>query len=465
MKVLLLQPTYYQDAGRTDVYNIVPPLGLGYLANIARREGHEARIFDIMGRDAELPRVMAEFPPDVIGITGMTTNYPEMVSLCRRLRGELGFRGTLVGGGAHVTLEPRRSIEQADFDVIVLGEGDDSFPRLLAALEARGDLSGIQGLHLKNGGDTGKPEKLVDLNTLVDPYYEGLEFDRYVTNSVFVECARGCPYTCVYCSSKHLYGRSLRWMEPAKVIHNIEILGRDFGFKEFSPLADTFVADKRWLERFCTELKERDLGMRYHCNGRINLMTDDVFRWLKESGCYLISYGVESAVGHVLKNIHKGYKVEQLEETIRRTRENGFQCHLWFMMSLPGETEEDIETTIQFARRMKRLYQCSSEFQITRVYPGTPLAEKVSLVNDDWTAVREPTLPYPNVPAYYELDPQVVYRKWRESCEEIRDTTIWENVKMIPEMYRTSRDKRLFFFQVAKRGVRKVKNVILKRVR
>lgn len=432
---------------------------------MARHAGHEARIFDIMGRDAALPRLLAEFAPDMIGVTAMTTNYPEMVALCRRLRGELDYRGPLIGGGPHVTLEPRRSIEQAGLDFCVLGEADDSFPRVIETLATGGELAAIKGLWLRESGPTGRPDRLVDLDLITDPHYAGMEFDRYVTDSVFVECARGCPYTCVYCSSKYLYGRSLRFMKPEKVIRNIETLRHDFGFKEFSPLADTFVADKRWLKRFCVLLKERRLGMRYHCNGRINLMTDDGFHWLKESGCHLVSYGVESAVDHVLARIQKGYRAEMLEETIRRTRAHGLACHLWFMLSLPGETEEDMETTIRFARRMKKQYQCSSEFQITRVYPGTPLAERIGLVNDDWTATREPDLPYPNVPAYYELDPALVYRKWRKSCSEIRDMTLWENLKTLPEMYRRSRDRRLFVVQILRRGLRKAKNIIFRRVR
>jgi len=465
MRILFLQPTYFQDAQRTDVYNIVPPLGLGYLTGMARRAGHEARVFDIMGRDKDLPRVLSEFPPDLIGVTGMTSNYADMAALCRRLRDELGYKGPLVAGGAHVTLEPKKSFEQCKLDACVLGEADDSFPEILEVVAAGGELGRIKGLYVGGAGYTGPRPSSVDLNRLVEPCYDAFELDRYVTNSVFVECARGCPYACVYCSSKHLYGRSIRWMEPDRVIDTVERLGREFGFREFSPLADTFVADARWLDKFCTRLTERNLGMRYHCNGRINLMTDRIFELLKSSGCYLVSYGVESAVGHVLSNIHKGYKVEQLEDVIRRTRAHGLACHLWFMLSLPGETEKDIDTTIRFARRMKDLYQCSSEFQITRIYPGTPLAERAKLEIDDWTATREPNLPYPNVPAYYELDPELVYRKWRESCTSIRDTTIWENIRQIPGLYAASRDKKLFLGQLVKRGARKIRNVVTGRIK
>ena len=155
MRILFLQPTYFQDAQRTDVYNIVPPLGLGYLTGMARRAGHEARVFDIMGRDKDLPRVLSEFPPDLIGVTGMTSNYADMAALCRRLRDELGYKGPLVAGGAHVTLEPKKSFEQCKLDAYVLGEADDSFPEILEVVAAGGELGRIKGLYVGGAGYTG----------------------------------------------------------------------------------------------------------------------------------------------------------------------------------------------------------------------------------------------------------------------------------------------------------------------
>ncbi len=465
MNILLMQPTYYQDAEKKDVYNLVPPLGLAYVGAVAKNLGHNLKIFDILGRDKELPQVINTFNPDIIGIICMTTNYSELVNLCLLIRNTIGYKKIIIAGGPHITLEPEKSIRQTGIDICVIGEGEETFKELLTALDNGKDLKEVKGLLLKDVGFTGSRPLISNLDTLPDPYYDGFEFDKYVLNSIAIECIRGCPYNCVYCSSKHIYGNTLRFVSPAKVIKNIEFVTQNYNFKEFSPLADTFVVNIKWMEEFCNLLAEKKLNVRYRCNGRINLMTDKIFELLKKSGCFRIAYGVESAVGHVLKNINKAYDVNKLEDVIKRTVEYGFQCHLWFMISLPGESEQDIDTTYKFAQEMKRKYNCTSEFQITRIYPKTPLAEMTKLNIDDWAINREPTLPYPNVPAYYELDKNIIFSRWRKACEGIRDTTIWENILLIPEIFRTRRNIWHFSKLIIKRGIRKIQNKIVKKIK
>lgn len=412
MNILFLQPTYYQDADKKEIYTIVPPLGLATLASIAKCKNHRVKLFDIMGRESEVKEIINKFKPDLICITCLTTYYPEFVKLIKFIRIEIGYDKMIVAGGSHITLEPEKTINQTDIDICFIGEADESFKEFLELMaNKKRNFESIKGLYLKNYGFTGKRDLMVNLEQVFMPAYEEIEFDKYTTSSIFVECARGCPYNCIYCSSKFIYGNSLRWMSPEKVVNNIEYLRKKFNFKEFSPLADTFVCNIKWLEKFCKLLAEKNLKMTYRCNGRINLMTDKIFDLLKLSGCTEVDYGIESAVGIVLKNINKAINEENLEKVIKKTFDYGFKIHLYFMLSLPGETEEDINTTIRFAKEMKKKYNCSTEFQITRIYPGTPLSELVKLNIDDWSKTREPYLPYSNVPAYYELDKKIIFQK------------------------------------------------------
>ncbi|HPQ19716.1 MAG TPA: radical SAM protein [bacterium] len=458
-----MQPTYYQDAQKTDVYNIVPPLSLAYLAAIAKKSGHSVKIFDVMGREKKINDILNKFNPDIIGITCLTTYYPEFYKLVNFIKKELNYKGLIICGGPHITLEPEKTIKQTEADIAVIGEAEESFKELLLEIANNGDYTKVSGLYIKNFGYTKRRTNYTNLDEILIPAYEELELDKYVTNTVFVECSRGCPYNCIYCSSKFLYGNLLRWQKPEKVIEIIKLLKEKFNYKEFSPLADTFVCNIKWLEKFVKLLDENKINMPFRCNGRINLMNDKVFELLKKAGCYEIDYGIESADERILKNMNKAIKEEDLEKVIKMTYEYGFKTHLYFMLSLPGETEKDMDKTINFSKEMKEKYNCTTEFQITRIYPGTPLAEKTKLEIDDWSIEREPELPYPNVPAYYEIDKKIVYSKWRLACENIRDTSLIESLKVIPDLYKTSRNKKLFFYQLFKRGVRKINNTIFRK--
>lgn len=458
MKILFLQPTYYHDAACKDVYALVPPICLAAMGSIAQKRGHECKVLDIMGRDNLLDNAMRQFSPDIVALTSFTTNYRDAVMLIRKIRKDYNFDGKIIFGGVHVTLEPEKSVEQCGADILVIGEGEETFDELLAALEKNGDLTQVPGLCIPGYGRTAPRRYLKSLDELPRPSYELLETGKnapYSTSTVFVEVHRGCPYTCSYCSSKYLYGSTLRGRSPQKVVDDIRYLKEKLGFKEWEPVSDTFVFNINWLNEFADRV--HDLGMRHRANGKFNIMKEETLDALKRSNCYQIDYGVESAVPKVLKNIDKFTDMKVAEEVIKMTADKGFDVHLYFMLSLPGETYEDMMTTLDFARRMKQAYGASTEFQITRIYPDTPLKTMWAQEVDDWTEIRHTNLPYPTVPAYFELDPDKVYETWKHACAEIRSRTTIEHLrKTLPEMYKSARSPQQFVYQFSTRATRKI---------
>ncbi|MEK8024255.1 MAG: radical SAM protein [Candidatus Hydrogenedentota bacterium] len=457
MKLLFLQPTYYHDAECKDVYSLVPPISLAAMASIAQKRGHLCQILDIMGRDTLLNKAVNTFSPDIICVTSFTTNYRDAVMLIKRLRKEYNFDGKIIYGGVHVTLEPEKSVNQCGADILVVGEGEETFEELLDAIENNKDLTQVPGLCLPGHGRTAPRRYLKGLDELPRPAYELLESGKnspYSTSVIFVEVHRGCPYTCSYCSSKYLYGSTLRARSPQKVSEDIRYLKENLGMKEWEPVSDTFVFNLVWLKEFAELVGP--LGMRHRANGKFNVMKEETLDYLKQSGCYQVDYGVESAVPKVLKNIDKFTDMKVAEEVIKMTADKGFDVHLYFMLSLPGETYDDMMTTLDFAKRMKQAYGASTEFQITRIYPDTPLKTMWAQEVEDWTEIRHPNLPYPSIPAYYELDPDRVFETWKQACAEIKSRTTLEHLKKtIPEMYRSARSPQQFVYQFSKRATRK----------
>lgn len=428
-KVLLIMPSFYQDFEKKIAYHSIPPIGLGYIAS-SIRDICEVRIFDVMGREEKTREILHEFSPDIIGISCLTTFYPEFASQVNHIRYDIGYNGLLIAGGPHITIEPGKTLQQLPLDGCVVGEGEEVMRELIL----KGDSQGIRGLMTKNGFQPREPIR--ELDVLPYPAYDLYELDAYQEHMIMP--MRGCPYNCTYCSSRHIWGSNVRTRSPRNVVQEMLFLREKYGLSRFFMGADTFVINKRWVSEFAD--RTADLGFTYHCNGRLNLMTDQLLVDLKRSGCTRISYGVESAVQHVLDSINKSISAIETEKIIERTVDMGFKVHLYFMLSLPRETIADMQETIRFARRMTYRYGCSIEFQMTRVYPGTPLALTLNLDVADWSRTAHPGLRYPNVPLYLEYP----FEKVSEIWASVRNELVARLVSPNPLVRRYRRMKQIF---------------------
>lgn len=428
-RVLLVMPTLYDDVGDVRNSNLkfsstnrrvvkqCPPLGIGYIASSLNQIGCEVKIFDIMGRNEQLASVINSFLPHMICISCMTTAYPEFVQVVRLIREKINYDGILIAGGPHITIEPRKTLEQTSINACVVGEGE----RIMQEVALKGLLPEIRGLYLSSGF-TGNSELINNLDELPFPSYEFYEMDKYVLhkNMFPIMPMRGCPYNCVFCSSKFLVGPKSRFRSPENVVEEVSYLKEKYGYSKFIMYADTFVLNKGWIKKFADLVSKLEISFR--CNGRINLMDEDLLKDLKRAGCFQIDYGIETVVQKIADNIRKSQKVKDIHNVIRKTIKYGIHVHLYCMLSLPGEKVEDMRQTIKFAKQMAKIYGCSYTFQILRVFPGTPLAAKIKFNHPDWTQIVHPELPYPNAPIYREMDTTVIYNLWLESMQRPRRT-------------------------------------------
>lgn len=423
-KVLLLMPTIYEikshkllDTGfaRRGICSECPPLGLGYIASSLQQIGCKVKIFDILGRDEQLPDVINQFSPDIIGVSTITTSYPEFARTVRQIRKQARYDGILVAGGLHITVEPQKSFEQLPLDACVVGEGEQTMSEIIE----KGLSKSVKGILLPSGF-TGYRGVVKNLDNLPFPAYDLYEMNLYpLLNEIFpIVPMRGCPYRCTYCSVTALFGRKVRFRSPENVAQEMAFVKDKYGFNKFIMHAGTFVANKKWIKEFADVVEP--LNISFRCTGRINLMDDDLFSDLKRSGCYLLGYGVETIVQRISDNIDKSQRVKDIPKIIKKTTDYGIRSRLHFMLSLPGEKISDMKKTIDFSQKIAKKHGCSRAFHITSVYSGTPLANKVNLRDHDWTQIIHPELPYPNVPIYKELDYEIIYEMWLKANEPLK---------------------------------------------
>ncbi len=358
-----------------------PPMGLILLAGVLESRGYPVKIVDanLLGlKPEEIVPLLDD--TDVLGLTAMTPTVSRAIDIAREVkaaRPEL----PVIMGGPHATLLPAETMAAApEVDIIVRGEGEESLVNLLSVLENNKSLDSVSGITYRTDGiivDNAPSPEITDLDSLPFLAYHLVPLKSYRPHPphgrakpfAVLITSRGCPYNCGYCS-KPVFGKRFRGQSPERVVDEIAYLQEKYGVREIAFYDDSFTLDMERAYRICEEIISRGLKIIWSCETRVNLVDKRLLKKMKQSGCYSISYGLESGSQEILDVIDKGTTLEQAEEAVRHTREAGIHAVGYFMIGSPGETPETINETIRFAKKLKVDF---AQFSITTPFPGTNL--------------------------------------------------------------------------------------------
>lgn len=393
MKVLLINPSYGED--------IVPsfPLGLAYVASSLLSRRRKVEVWDLNAPQVSLNKAVAQIRSakgyDVVGITGMIKNYGYIEGLIRAFE-HYHPETKIVLGGSLATAIPRYLLEQLPVDFIVIGEGEETTPELLSAIASGGTFDSIPGIAYRKEGEaifTSPRRFLEDLDSIPFPswdlfpiefYRRNVFFDpdlstkeRYVSGQMAVIGSRGCPYQCTYCDH-NIKGNKIRARSIENLIAEIKELYKRYKLNNFYFWDDIFTFNKDRVMEFCERVLSEGLKIFWTCNGHVNTADLEMYRKMKEAGCYSIRYGIESGSQRILDAFKKGVKVERAIEAIRATVDAGLTPVMYFMIGMFEENEETVEDTIRFVDETFRPLSYWSVFpQVHFFYltpiPGTPL--------------------------------------------------------------------------------------------
>lgn len=367
MRILLVSPRY-----RTHI--VAPHLGLGYLASALRRDGHDVGILDGL-------REEVRYDPgrwDLVGLTAMTTYFPEMVAEVRRAKA--AGLPTIIGG-PHVIADPLGSLRQSGADWACAGEGE----LLMQALAAGRDARTIEGLcRWEDGKPVANPpapfhNAIDDFGgpawSLIDPRSyppapHGMIARRFPLAPIIT--SRGCPYACTYCSAPITAGKKMRYRDPEAVVEEMTLLARDYGVREIQIEDDNFTIRREHVVEICERLVRRRLPLVWSLpNGvRIDRLDPELLRLMKRAGCYLMALGIESANQRILDMVKKKLDVELVRRVVGWVTDTGIEAWGFFMIGFPTETREEIERTIDFGLSLP-LHQV--QFTKTTPLPGTEI--------------------------------------------------------------------------------------------
>jgi anaerobic magnesium-protoporphyrin IX monomethyl ester cyclase len=301
MKILLIQPPYpFSEFPK-------PSSALISLGTILRQEGKEVEVLDLLSTrysTDKIDRRLARFQPDLIGVTSVTMNFPLAVQTLQYCKGKAP-EATTVMGGPHVTFTDEETLRKyPGVDIIVRGEGEDTTRELIQALEKGESLERVRGLTFRQNGKVQRTEDrpfIPDLDVLPIPDRNLFPISRYLAMRVPVSVlsSRGCPMDCSFCVGYRMTGRKGRFRNPYKVVDEIEA-AHLLGFEEVCIDDDLFTRKRGHVYTICDEILRRGLKMNLYIFARVDTVDEPLLKKLREAGCRMICFGLESGNQKVL---------------------------------------------------------------------------------------------------------------------------------------------------------------------
>ncbi len=267
-------------------------------------------------------------------------------------------------------------IEQNEKMASLMQKADPGRIPISAEKVAQGDLSSIKGLAWRLAGEIKlNPDRpfIPNLDELPLPMHHLLPLDTYRMPLIkgpyaFVVPSRGCPAGCKFCIKHVSYNYSVRVRSPENVMAELWSL-KKLGIDNVMMYADLFTVNREHVIGICQAMIEEKINMKWMCNSRVDYVDQEMLSLMGQAGCHMISWGIESGSKEILKRARKGIYPEKSEQALRWAKTAGIKNFGYFIIGLPGETEETIKQTIAFS---KTLPLNVAIFHIAAPYPGTP---------------------------------------------------------------------------------------------
>lgn len=385
MKTLLIHP----DTPR--LYGIggqcAFPLGLGYIAAVLEKE-HDVKVIDVRAEkldDDSLRKSISKVDPEIVGITSDTVTFQRAIEIAELIK-QINMGILVVVGGAHSNVWPDYPLKYDCFDISVYGEGERTAVELWDRIDRGEPYEDVKGIAYRRRDGiilNQRREFVENLDELPFPARHLFPMDKYNgEGSLYISpvypigTSRGCPFSCAFCSNNVVFGRRYRFRDPKNVVDEVELLINQYNAKGIYFREDLFTVNKERVIGICDEIIRRGLNFKWECESRVNTISVEMLKAMKEAGCELIWFGVESGSQEILNYLNKQITLSQIKEAYSFCKEIGIKTGASFMIGVPGENMNDIYKTIDLAKELRPRFEFAW-FNIFTGYPTSPLYEYV----------------------------------------------------------------------------------------
>lgn len=405
-KIMLIYPPIVTLLDEWVPKNSQLPMGMAYVAAVLEKAGYPVRAIDAFTVEDTLSAGSANrhhglsvqgiageiknFRPHIVGISSMYTMYKEGTHIVAEIVKNLNKDILVICGGTHASANPEMLLQDGNIDAVVKGEGEITFLEIADAVENNSDIFGLDGVIYKKDGKIveNPPRAFVkNLDDLPYPARHLFPMQKYSENiaesksynirhpATTIITSRGCPGRCIYCCVKRIWGNSWRARSPAAIVDEVEFLIKNYGIKEVHFTDDCISVDRKRLFKLCEEIIKRDIDIKWTTPAGIAIwqLDKDLLRIMKKSGCYRLTFGLESGDQETLNFIGKHYSYDYAREIIKEANRLGFWIAATFIIGFPNETKAQISRTISYAVNSELDFII---FYTPVIFPGTRLFDE-----------------------------------------------------------------------------------------
>lgn len=427
------------------------PLGIGYLIG-ALKNAHEVEAWHFDNAavaQKELIQKVKAFSPDIVGLTCTTFNRGSVRAAIKKIK-SLNDRIKVVVGGVHASYCYDQIIKNYGADIVVIGEGEITFPKLCAAMENNSPLEFVKGIAFmnKNGQTVLNPrrEPIQNLDSLPLPDQSYARPFMEKLGMGFIITSRGCPVRCSFCSTSSFWGQHVRMNSVARVVDEMELMIKKYAVKKIFFYDDTFNLGVDRVVAICDEINTRGLKVEWACSCRVVPVTKEMLEKMVAAGCRHICWGIESGSEEILQGIGKKILLSQVREAFELSSEfrDVMSTGAFTMVGNEGESAKTIGDSVDFLNTLPLTDAPSTA--VLCVLPGTVLYQKLKnagYINDtDWVK-RE------SIPMYTVENSFTVLNQWQNrvtaSGKRIpfdHEKHFWSGILNVPN--KTQKDNALF---------------------
>jgi len=377
MKITFIQPNVGYKGHTWEA------LGIGYIISTLRKYIKEDLDINFYSGfyDSDKTILRGAEDSDIIGFGCTSPQFKHALDLSKKLRSENNW---IVMGGIHPTCLPKDVIREKDVDIVIEGEGELSFYRIVRnILENRQSRNTIvNSRSIKNLDNLPYPDRdtIKNERNIQQAYNDG---GKRIT-SIF--SSRGCPFNCSFCCSRFLWGSKARIRSPINVLDEFEYTVNKWNIDFIKFADDTFTLNRGKVKEFCNEKIKRNINIPFGANAHVNTINRDLLEHLYKANCTELWYGVESGSPRILKDMNKHTNVDKIRDAFKLTKEYGIKTRAYFLLGMPNETIEDIKMTEELCDELE---PDMVGFALLSPFPNNEYYDHDLMKDWDWSTFDE----------------------------------------------------------------------------
>lgn len=352
------------------------PLDLAYIAGAVSLYGDICKIIDYPAVELDwkdLEKDLIAFKPTYLVVNTTTFTLEADLEACR-LAKRIDKDIVVLVKGAIFYVDAKEIMDNhVEIDIAVINDDEMGF----GEIASNKPLYEIRGIIYRNNDEIIKNpmRKPVPLDSLPKPRRDLINNELYIRpdtgeKQTVVLVSRGCDARCIYCIAPMVGGSRVRYRNNDLVIDEVLDCIEKYRIRNFYFLADTFTRDKYWVIEFCKKIIDKNIKISWLCNSRADCLDDEVLFWMRKSGCWGLSMGIESGNQEILNRIKKNITLKDVERAVSLCKKHNIINLLHFMIGFPWDNKKTVNETISFARKLKGEL---SEFNLVTPLPGTQL--------------------------------------------------------------------------------------------